>query len=447
MATAAEYPDALEPVDRIEFERLLQWLRLSFLASPLFVVASFGLPAAPFAALIAAATAGSYGVLWLLLKRFPATLLRLQLGMRLLDCALVYGVLVSYHSFLGNAFYDSVYLLFVVAAAATHGRRGALVVSCAAGGAVLIGRLQLIGAGVMPFQVRHVTDGFYYALFFAVTGMAVAYLMRRSAEAVERRERAWRADIAERNASLQQLTERLSGANAALAETANQLASTNKELEAFSYSVSHDLRAPLRSIDGFSRIVEQRYADRMDEQGVNYLQRVRAASRRMGQLIDDLLSLSRLTRADLRKEPVDLSALAAGIVADLQERFPERRVGVSIAPDLRADCDPRLMRVALENLLGNAWKFTGKTAEPCVEIGKTDGADGRPVFYVRDNGAGFDMTYADKLFGAFQRLHGMTEFEGTGIGLATVQRIVHRHGGRVWAEGEVDRGATFFFTL
>jgi signal transduction histidine kinase len=439
--------DALEPVDRLGFERLLQWLRLSFLASPFFVLASFGPAAAPFAAQIAAATAGSYGVVWLLLNRAPGAALRYQLGLRLLDCALVYTVLANYHSFLGNAFYDSVHLLFVVAAAATHGRRGALALSCAAGVAVLLGRLQLIAAGVTPFQPRHVTDGFFYTLFFAVTGLAVAFLMRKSAETVEHRERAWRAEIAQRNASLQQLAERLRGANAALAETAAQLTATNKELEAFAYSVSHDLRAPLRSIDGFSRIVEQRYAERLDEQGRDYLQRVRAASRRMGQLIDDLLSLSRLTRADLRREPVDLSAMAASIVAELRERFPERCVEVSIDPDLRADCDPRLVRVALENLLGNAWKFTGKVERARIEVGKTPDGDGRTAFYVTDDGAGFNMAYADKLFGAFQRLHGVGEFEGTGIGLATVQRIVHRHGGQVWAKGAVGCGATFSFTL
>jgi light-regulated signal transduction histidine kinase (bacteriophytochrome) len=230
----------------------------------------------------------------------------------------------------------------------------------------------------------------------------------------------------------------------------HELEATNRELEAFSYSVSHDLRAPLRSIDGFSQILLEDYADELDEDGKNYLSRVRAASQRMGRLIDDLLGLSRVTRGAMSRERVNLSALAEEVAKGLREARPERAVEFSAQPRLEVWGDLKLLRVALENLIGNAWKFTEKEPEARIEFGMDEELSRRgrvPVYYVRDNGAGFEMAYADKLFGAFQRLHGSDEFEGTGIGLATVQRIVHRHGGRIWAEGEVDRGATFYFTL
>lgn len=230
-------------------------------------------------------------------------------------------------------------------------------------------------------------------------------------------------------------------------EVANrELEATNRELESFSYSVSHDLRAPLRSIDGFSQILLEDYADSLDEEGTDYLGRVRAASRRMGHLIDDLLTLSRTARASLRREQVNISEIAEGVASELQRRDPEREVEFVITREVRADGDPRLLRVALENLLGNAWKFTARTPAAKIEFGAS-WSGGRAAYFVRDNGAGFDMSYAGKLFGAFQRLHSPEEFEGTGIGLATVQRVIRRHGGDVWAEAEVDRGATFFFTL
>jgi signal transduction histidine kinase len=220
----------------------------------------------------------------------------------------------------------------------------------------------------------------------------------------------------------------------------------NKELEAFSYSVSHDLRAPLRSIDGFSQAVLEDCGPSLDDQGRKNLERVRTASQRMGQLIDDLLELSRLTRADIRVERVNLSDLARRLAEDIGRSQPERAVELSIQDGLVAEADPRLLRVALDNLLRNAWKFTARRSGARIEVGSNQ-ENGTPAFFVRDNGAGFDMRYAGKLFGAFQRLHSAAEFEGTGIGLATVQRVVRRHGGRVWAEGAVDKGATFYFTL
>jgi len=227
---------------------------------------------------------------------------------------------------------------------------------------------------------------------------------------------------------------------------AAQLEAANQELEAFSYSVSHDLRAPLRSLDGFSQALLEDYADRLDDTGRDFLQRVRAGSQRMAGLIDDLLGLSSVTRSELQMDEVNLSVLAAAAGVDLQKSDPERHVTFAIAPDLVARADVGLMRIVLQNLLGNAWKFTGKRPGAHVEFGVT-AHDGRRAYFVRDDGAGFDMAYADKLFGAFQRLHGTTEFPGSGIGLATVQRIIRRHGGQVWAEGAPDRGATFYFTL
>jgi PAS domain S-box-containing protein len=223
--------------------------------------------------------------------------------------------------------------------------------------------------------------------------------------------------------------------------------SANKELEAFSYSVSHDLRAPLRSIDGFSQVLIDEFADRLDERGLGYLKRVRGAAARMTNLIDDLLNLSKLSRLDMRKETVLITDLANKIAQELRKEQPERKVEFAIRPGTVAEGDPRLLRIALENLLGNAWKYTKNRPLAHIEVGVRTGKGERPAYYVKDDGAGFDMAYASKLFGAFQRLHSVEEFEGTGIGLATVARIVHRHGGQVWAQGEVEKGATFYFTL
>jgi PAS domain S-box-containing protein len=229
-------------------------------------------------------------------------------------------------------------------------------------------------------------------------------------------------------------------------ERTAQLEAANRELEAFSYSVAHDLRAPLRSIDGFSQALLEDYGDRLDEVGRDYLQRVRAASQRMAELIDDLLQLAKVSRQPLQVQEVDLSAVARGIGEELRQRHPTRAVELRVQEGVVARADPKLVAVALQNLLENAWKFTTPRARAAVEFGTVHTEEGL-VCFVRDNGVGFDMRYADKLFAPFQRLHRPSEFPGTGIGLATVQRVVARHGGRVWAEAEVDRGATFYFTL
>ncbi len=235
-------------------------------------------------------------------------------------------------------------------------------------------------------------------------------------------------------------------ADKAMREWQAQLETANKELEAFSYSVSHDLRAPLRGIDGWSQALLEDYRDQLDEQGRQYIDRVRSETQRMGYLIDDMLQLSRLSRAEMVKKQVDLSALAQTIVERLKRDEPQRQVDFNIQAGISAEGDSHLLEAALANLLGNAFKFTAKRADARIEFGQTE-LQGQHVFFVRDNGAGFDMAYAQKLFGAFQRMHKLSEFPGTGVGLATVQRVIHRHGGRVWAEAEVGRGATFYFTL
>lgn len=225
-----------------------------------------------------------------------------------------------------------------------------------------------------------------------------------------------------------------------------ELEASSKELEAFSYSVSHDLRAPLRAIDGFGLALLEDCEDKLDADGKDYLRRIRAATQRMGALIDDMLGLSRLTRAQMLVEKVDLTEIARSIVDEMQKAEPERVVTIKIAEGLEATADSKLMRIALENLLGNAWKFTGKHPAAIIELGATmEGA--KTTYFVRDNGSGFDMAFVNKLFTPFQRLHSVEEFPGTGIGLGTVQRIMHRHGGKVWAEGEVGKGATFYFSF
>ncbi len=231
-----------------------------------------------------------------------------------------------------------------------------------------------------------------------------------------------------------------------LARSNADLLEVNKELEAFSYSVSHDLRAPLRSIDGFSHALLEDCSDRLDEIGKDHLYRVRTATQRMGILIDDLLKLSRISRSELHLETVNISTLTHEILASLRSTQPERRIELNIEEALDVQADERLLRIGLENLLNNAWKFTSRCPIADITVGK-EGSGGAPVYFVRDDGAGFDPAYADHLFGAFQRLHTEAEFPGTGVGLATVQRIIRRHGGQIWAKGAVNQGATFYFTL
>jgi len=226
-----------------------------------------------------------------------------------------------------------------------------------------------------------------------------------------------------------------------------ELTNINQELESFSYSVSHDLRAPLRHIDGFSLALQEDHAEQLDEEDQQLLSRIRVGSQRMGHLIDDLLKLSQVSRGNVKREPLNLSSMAEDILNKLQHYNADRKISIIIKPKLMANADHRLIHVLLENLIGNAWKYTAKTDNASITFDVTTDENGKPVFCLRDNGAGFDMEYAEKLFTAFKRLHSEKEFEGTGIGLATAQRIINRHSGRIWAESEPGKGATFFFSV
>jgi signal transduction histidine kinase len=292
----------------------------------------------------------------------------------------------------------------------------------------LIGLL-VIGGGLVPFS-----------LWFLHCAYQVAQQkLRRTNEALS-------TEISERKKAEQELWQHRQQLEKLVADRTVALTAANEELESFSYSVSHDLRTPLRSIDGFSQMLLEECDRKLDDSEKDYLQRVRNGVQYMGELIDDLLKLSKVSRGTLARKTVDLSALAEATLTHLRASDPERKVDVCIAPGLSVNADATLLSAVLENLLGNAWKYTGKVDQAVIEIGEIE-RDGETVFYVKDNGAGFDMRYADKLFGAFQRLHMKDEFPGTGIGLATVHRIVLRHGGRIWAEAEPGKGATFFFTL
>ncbi|MGH7565765.1 MAG: sensor histidine kinase [Gemmatimonadota bacterium] len=258
----------------------------------------------------------------------------------------------------------------------------------------------------------------------------------------------WQTRVLNRADAKRTAAEReIAALNRKLRRDATEIEATNRELEAFSYSVSHDLRAPLRSITSFSQALLEDCADSLDEQGRDYLDRVVRGGRRMAELIEDMMVLSRISRSEMQVGQVDLTATAREITQELAQGQPGRDVEVDIEPGLLADGDPKLLRIMIQNLLGNAWKFTGLMPDPRIEFGTLPSENGERVFYVRDNGAGFDMEHAGRLFTPFQRLHREAEFPGTGVGLATVQRVVRRHGGKVWAQGKVAHGATFFFTI
>ena len=295
---------------------------------------------------------------------------------------------------------------------------------------VLHGNTHITGEMVLP--VCGERRQFEYILTPLETGEARVGLVMANAR-----------DVTARFATLNQVRK----LNRTLSRKVMELACVNEELEAFSYSVSHDLRAPLRGLDGFSQALLEDYGEQLDDTGRDYLERIRAASQRMAQLIDDLLGLSRITRAEMTVETVDLTGMAGEILKEHQKRAPHRQVAVRIAADLTVQGDRRLLRLALENLLSNAWKFTAQAPRAEIELGVDTARQTVPVYYVRDNGAGFNMAHAERLFGPFQRLHSMQEFAGRGIGLATVRRIIQRHGGYIWADAKPQRGATFYFRL
>ena len=319
----------------------------------------------------------------------------------------------------------------------------ALLVSPGPGGT--IARWLLPGAAVVPVVLAvpaqvGVQSGLLdqaYASALVTVGLTgvLAWVVLTTARTVDAK------DLARRERDLE--NQRLNGE---LQRRAWELLAANRELEAFSYSVSHDLRSPLRSIDGFGQALVEDCADALPPEGHEHVHHIRAATQRMGQLIDDLLQLSRVTRSELHRERVDLTGMARELATEIERTAPDRRVGIEIEPGMEAVGDARLLRVVVENLLRNAWKFTSRHPSARVVFGRCQ-HDGQPAFFVEDDGAGFDMAYAKKLFGAFQRLHGAKEFPGTGIGLATVQRIIRRHGGEIWAAGAVERGARFVFTL
>lgn len=250
-------------------------------------------------------------------------------------------------------------------------------------------------------------------------------------------------DVTQRKQDEQAITE----LNDLLKRQVHQLAATNRELEAFSYSVSHDLRAPLRALDGMSLALLEDYSDKIDTTGQNYLNRIRTAAQTMGELIDHLLTLSRLTRTEMHLEEVDVSGMGRQVAEEIRQQNPDRIVDFVINDEMMEMADPKLLRIAITNLLSNAWKFTSKKDNARIEFNVEESPDGERIYYIRDNGAGFNEEYIDNLFKPFQRLHAVGEFPGTGIGLATVHRVISRHGGRIWAEGGIDTGATFYFTL
>jgi len=303
------------------------------------------------------------------------------------------------------------------------------------------------GTGNSGYGERAALDAVWLIVGTAAACLAVVVASAVTVARSEARRRATEKVVAEREARVadehaqvhEQIEQRVR-------ERVAELQAANEQLEAFSYSVAHDLRAPLRSITAFSQALQDDHAEQLDPGGLDYLTHIRRAAQRMGHLIDDLLNLSRVTRAQLRRERVDLSVLARAVVARLRFMQPERDVEVIIEDGLIAHADPRLLDIVLTNLLGNAWKFTGKRARARIELAAIPG-ESPTIYVVRDNGVGFDPADAGRMFGVFQRLHPAHEFEGTGVGLATVQRLIQRHGGKVWAEGAVNQGASLYFTL
>jgi signal transduction histidine kinase len=428
---AQQVGDILEPRERLEFEHLLQWLRLSFLLTPLLVVLAFGVPAVPYALFIAAAVAISFAWVEILARFRPASLLRLQLWLRVVDCGLIYVVLVNYHAFLHDAYYDAVYLLFVVAAAATHGRRGALLLSGVASLAVLAGRLQLIASGSMPFATRHITDAIFYASLFVVTSSAVAFLMHKSAEVVLRRERTWRTEIAARNAQLER--------------TAEELAESIRLREAMLAGVTHDLRAPVTVV----KVQAQLLRRRTDERLWTGIDRIEHAATRMARWIDELLEIATISKEEdlhLRLQPTDLVKLARDAIEEHQQTVRRHQLVFQCeANEVVGMLDgPRMERV-VDNLLGNAVKFSPNGG--CVKL-EVSVDDGWATIAVRDQGVGIPAADLPHVFEPFRRGGNVVgRISGTGIGLASAQRIIHGHGGVLSVESEAGKGSTFTVRL
>jgi light-regulated signal transduction histidine kinase (bacteriophytochrome) len=297
--------------------------------------------------------------------------------------------------------------------------------------------LNWLGLEPRTMQVLQTSKG-----WLAILGSAVLLyiLLRRH----KRRDDAAVSALLESKREVQQMNAEL---EKRVAERTRQLQAANRELESFAYAVSHDLRAPLRSLSGFSQILQETAAEQLDEKSLHYLRRIHDASQRMSGLIEALLGLSRISTAELAIRPVNLTQICLDATAALREKSPGRNVTVDIAPNMHVEGDARLLRIAMDCLLANAWKFSIKAAQPTITVGVQTGVTGGHIYFVRDNGVGFDMAYANKLFVPFQRLHADAEFQGSGIGLVTAQRVIARHNGRIWAEAQVNEGATFYFTI
>ena len=423
--------DILEPRERLEFEHLLQWLRLSFLLTPILILLAFGLPAVPYAIGIAIAIALSFTWVGLLMRYRPRLLLDIQLWLRILDCGLVYLVLVYYHGFLHDSYYDTVYLLFVVAAAATHGRRGAWTLSGVAGLAVLASRLQLIASGAMRYEPRHLTDAVFYTLFFLVTATAVAFLMHKAAAVVSRRERALHAAISERNAALER--------------TAGELAESVRLRDAMLTGVTHDLRAPVTVVKVQAQVLRRR----ADPQILVGIDRIERAATRMARWIDELLEVSTLRGPEdllLNLEHTDLVKLAYDALDEHRQNEGRHDLMFQAEPlEIVGLFDPPRMQRVLDNLLGNAIKYSPKGG--CVRL-EVAASDGWATIAVRDQGVGIPAEDLPHVFEPFVRAGNVVgRISGTGIGLASAQRIVQGHGGTLSVESEPDKGSTFTIRL
>jgi signal transduction histidine kinase len=423
--------DMLGTRERLDFEHLLQWLRLSFLLTPVLVLLAFGAAAVAYALVIAIAVAASFCWVGLLMRYRPRVLLRNQLLLRALDCGLVYVVLVNYHGFLHNAYYDSVYVLFVVAAAATHGRRGAWTLSSVAGLAVLISRLQLIASGAMPFEPRHITDAVFYALFFLITSRAVAFLMDKTAEVVVRRERALSFEIAERNVALERTT--------------HDLAEAIRLRDAMLAGVTHDLRTPVTVVKVQAQLMRRRADERLRPS----IDQIDRAATRMARWIDELLEVATVHRP----EDLELTAQPTDLVKVVREGIEEHQQA-SHRHELKFDADPseivgmfdtgRIERV-VDNLIGNAIKYSPSGGEVSVSV---TAQDGWATVVVRDQGLGIPREDLAYVFEPFKRGGNVIgRISGTGIGLANAQLIVQGHGGTLSVESEVGVGSAFTMRL
>jgi signal transduction histidine kinase len=423
--------EILEPRERLEFEHLLQWLRLSFLLSPLLVLVAFGPPAVAYAFWIAVAVAVSFSWVGLLARYRPELLLKRQLWLRVLDCGLVYVVLVNYHAFLHNAYYDAVYLLFVMAAAATHGRRGAFTLAGVAGVAVLLGRLQLIFSGAVPYELRHLTDAVFYALFFLVTSSVVAFLMHKTADVVTRRERAWHVELSARNTELERTT--------------HQLAESIQFRDAMLTGVTHDLRTPLTVI----KVQSQLLARRADGRALSSIDQIERAATRMARWIEELLEEATVQSAEdlhLTLQPTDLVQLARDVIEDHQQSTRRHQLILETdAQEIIGQFDaPRLERV-VDNLLGNAVKYSPQGG--CVRLHVSANGDWATVV-VQDHGLGIPVEDLPHVFEPFRRgANVVGRINGTGIGLASAHRIVQRHGGSLTVQSTPGEGSTFTVRL